>query len=58
MSVNRRHLLAATGLLLPTAACAAPAPGLAGLLPEGAYHPGGALVAYRRRDSQTFEAAQ
>ena len=58
MSVIRRRLLAATGLLLPTAARAAPAPSLAGLLPETAFPPGGVLVAYRTRENRTFEGAR
>ena len=56
--MTRRHLLAAPALLLAPAACAGPSPGLEGLLPDGPYHPGAALIAYRARDRRTFEAAQ
>lgn len=57
IDLTRRRLLGAPALLLAPAACAAPAPGLEGLLPDGPYHPGAALIAYRARDQRTFEAA-
>lgn len=57
IDLTRRRLLGAPALLLAPAACAAPAPGLKGLLPDGPYHPGAALIAYRARDQRTFEAA-
>ncbi|MFM1960439.1 MAG: hypothetical protein RL588_1956 [Pseudomonadota bacterium] len=57
-AVTRRRLFAAPALLLAPAACAAAEPGLPGLLPDGPYHPGAALTAYRARDQRTFEAAR
>lgn len=58
MTVTRRHVLAATGLCLPASACAAPARDIDRLLPDGAFHPGAALTAYRIRDQRVFEASQ
>jgi len=57
-ALTRRHIFAAPALLLAPGACAAPTPGLEGLLPQGPYHPGAALIAYRARDQRTFEAAR
>ena len=58
MTLNRRHLLAAPALLLAPTACAAPAPGLAGVLPEGPFHPGAALAVYRARDGAILETSR
>lgn len=58
MQVHRRHLLAAPALLLAPTACAAPAPGLAGVLPDGPYHPGAVLAVHRARDGALLEAAR
>lgn len=58
MSVNRRHLFAAPALLFAPTACAAPTPGLAGVLPDGPFHPGAVLAVHRSRDKADLSAAR
>lgn len=57
MALNRRHFLASPALLIVPAACGAPPRDLVDLLPDGADHPGAALMAHRARDNAVMGGA-